>query len=115
MSAVVRFATPSRASGAAPWPAVTSGDDAISRAQDVIDKVAEIGEAAGLSAQAAGNWFDDFVRGKEDVLIDATLRVQEINDQFLRGLLDDDRLRSRMTTLVMRSLYDEYTQPGAAS
>lgn len=92
-----------------------SGDDAIRRVQDVIDKAAEIGDAAGLPAQAAGNRFEDFVRGKEDVLIDATLRVQEINDQFLQGLLDDDRLRNRMTTLVMRSLYDQYTQPGAAS
>lgn len=86
-----------------------SGDDAIRRVRDVIDKAAEVGDTVGLRAQAVNNSFEDFARGKEEVLIDATLRVQEINDQFLQGLLGDDRLRGQMTTLVMKSLYDQYT------
>jgi type I restriction enzyme R subunit len=86
-----------------------SDADAIRPVQDLIDKVAEIGEAQGLRAQAIGNTFEDFELGKEDVVINATLQVKDINDLILQKLLDDDEVRAQMTHLVMKSLYDRYT------
>jgi type I restriction enzyme R subunit len=86
-----------------------SDTDAIRPVQHLIDKAAEIGENAGLRAQAAGNPFEDFERGKEDLLINASLQVQDINDLILQKLLDDEGVRKQMTHLVMRSLYDRYT------
>jgi len=88
--------------------------DAIRPVQDLIDKAAEIGEAEGLRAQALGNIFEDFERGKEDVVINATLQVKDVNDLILQKLLDDDDVRSQMTHLVMRSLYDRYTSDAAS-
>jgi type I restriction enzyme R subunit len=86
-----------------------SDADAVRPVQDLIDKAAEIGETEGLRAQAVGNSFEDFARGKEDVLIDATLQVKDVNDLILQKLLDDEHIRTQMTELVMRSLYDRYT------
>jgi type I restriction enzyme R subunit len=63
-----------------------SDADAIRPVQHLIDKAAEIGEDEGLRAQAIGNTFEDFERGKEDVLINATLQVQDINDLILQKL-----------------------------
>jgi type I restriction enzyme R subunit len=89
-----------------------SDADAVRPVQDLIDKAAEIGETEGLRAQAVGNSFEDFARGKEDVLIDATLRVKDVNDLILQKLLDDEHVRTQMTQIVMRSLYDRYTGEG---
>jgi type I restriction enzyme R subunit len=86
-----------------------SDTDAVRPVQHLIDKAAEIGEDEGLRAQAIGNSFEDFERGKEDVILSATLQVQDINDLILKKLLDDESVRSQMTHLVMRSLYDRYT------
>ncbi len=86
-----------------------SDADAVRPVQHLIDKAAEIGEGEGLRAQALGNRFADFERGKEGVLIDATLQVKDVNDAILQRLLDDETVRAQMTHLVMRSLYDRYT------
>jgi type I restriction enzyme R subunit len=86
-----------------------SDQDAVRPVQHLIDKAAEIGEEEGLRAQAIGNSFEDFERGKEDVVLNATLQVTDINDLVLKKLLDDEQVRSQMTHLVMRSLYDSYT------
>jgi type I restriction enzyme R subunit len=86
-----------------------SDADAIRPVQHLIDKAAEIGEDEGLRAQAIGNNFEDFERGKEDVILNATLQVQDVNDLILKKLLDDETVRQQMTHLVMRSLYDSYT------
>ncbi|WP_217913853.1 type I restriction endonuclease subunit R [Miltoncostaea marina] len=85
-----------------------SDSDAVRPVQDLIDKVAEIGEAQELRAQALGNSFEDFERGKQDVLLEATLQVKDINDLVLQKLLDDEAVREQMTSLVMRSLYERY-------
>ncbi|MDQ3608334.1 MAG: hypothetical protein M3459_05465, partial [Actinomycetota bacterium] len=86
-----------------------SDADAVRPVAHLIDKAAEIGEGEGLRAQAVGNSFADFERGKEDVLINATLQVKDVNDAILQKLLDDETVRAQMTHLVMRSLYDRYT------
>ncbi len=86
-----------------------SDADAVRPVAHLIDKAAEIGEGEGLRAQAVGNSFADFERGKEDVLINATLQVKDVNDAILQKLLDDEVVRGQMTHLVMRSLYDRYT------
>ncbi|MFN8133127.1 MAG: type I restriction endonuclease [Solirubrobacteraceae bacterium] len=79
--------------------------DAIRPIQHIVDKVAE---AAGLRDQALANDFDDFERGKDALVIGATLEVKDVNDLILQKLLDDEDLRARATHLVMRSLYDRF-------
>jgi hypothetical protein len=51
----------------------------------LIDETAELGEDAGLRAQALGNSFEDFALGKEDLLINAALQVQDINGLIRRS------------------------------
>ena len=87
-----------------------SDADAVRPVQDLIDKAAELGEVEGLRAQALGNSFEDFERGKEDILINASLQIQDVNDLVLQKLLDDERARSQMTHLVMQSLYERYNR-----
>lgn len=89
--------------------------DAVRPVRHLIDKAAEIGEDEGLRAQAIGNSFEDFERGKEDVILNATLQVQDIKDLILKKLLDDESVRSQMTHLVMRSLYDRLHRRRAGS
>ena len=91
-----------------------SDADALRPVQDLIDKAAELGEAEGLRAQAIGNSFDDFERGKEDILISASLQIKDVNDLVLQKLLDDERVRSQVTHLVMQSLYDRYNRDAVA-
>lgn len=87
-----------------------SETDAVKPIQQVLDKVAE-NEA--LRDQALNNDFDDFERGKEALIIGATLNVQDVNDMVLRKLLDDEDVRSRMTHLIMRGLYDRFNAEAA--
>jgi type I restriction enzyme R subunit len=79
--------------------------DAIRPIQQIIDKVAEDG---ALRQQAMANEFEDFERGKEAVVIGATLQVRDVNSLILQRLLDDEDLRGRATHLVMRTLYEQY-------
>jgi type I restriction enzyme, R subunit len=83
---------------------LTDGD-AVRPIQHIIDKVAE---DEGLRHQALANEFEDFERGKDAVVIGATLKVKDVNDLILQKLLDDEELRERATHLVMRSLYERY-------
>jgi hypothetical protein len=92
-----------------------SDNDAIRTVQHLIDKTAEIGEAHGLQAQAIGNTLEDFERGKEGVLLSATLQVKDINDLILQKFLDDESVRKQMTHLVMQSLHDRYNGDAAAA
>jgi len=91
-----------------------SDQDAVRPVQHLIEKAEEMGEEEGLRAQAIGNSFEDFARGKDDLVINATLEVNDINDLILKKLLDDDSVREQMTHLVMRSLYNRYTGEQAA-
>ncbi len=79
----------------------------------MLDKVAE---AEGLRDQALVNDFYDSARGKDALVIGATLEVKDVNDLILQKLLDDEDLRARATHLVMRSLYDRFNteEPGSA-
>jgi hypothetical protein len=70
-----------------------SDSDAIRPVQHLIDKAAEIGEDEGLHAQAIGNSFEDFQRGKEDVILNATLQVKDVNDLILKKLRAGERSR----------------------
>ncbi|MEA2442538.1 MAG: type restriction enzyme subunit [Thermoleophilaceae bacterium] len=79
--------------------------DAVRPIQHIIDKLSEEG---GLREQALANEFEDFERGKEALVIGATLQVKDVNDLILQKLLDDEELRGRATHLVMRSLYERY-------
>lgn len=93
---------------------LTDGD-AIRTVQHLIDKTAEIGEAHGLQAQAIGNSLEDFERGKEGVLLNATLQVKEVNDLILQKFLSDPQVRKDMTHLVMRSIHERYNRDAAAT
>lgn len=86
--------------------------DAVRPIEHIIDKVAEQND--GLRDQAVANDFDDFQRGKEALVIGATLEVKDVNDLVLQKLLDDEHLRERATYLVMRTLYERYRGEPAA-
>jgi type I restriction enzyme R subunit len=89
------------------FSAELSDADAVRPIQQVIDKV---GEDEGLRDQALANDFDDFNRGKESVVIGATLDVKDVNDLVLQKLLDDEDVRARATHLIMRSLYERFQE-----
>lgn len=60
------------------------------------------------AAPAAGNDFDDFLRGKEPFVIDGALDAGKASADFFKGVLDDEDFRQRTTYLAMRVLYDRY-------
>ena len=41
-------------------------------------------------------------------LIDAMLKVHDVNDTVLKRSLDDDEVLGRLSTLIMRSLYQRF-------
>ncbi len=55
-------------------------------------------QCATLRPQAAGNDFDDFVRGKEPFVIDGALDAGKASADFFKGVLDDEDFRSRTPT-----------------
>lgn len=59
--------------------------------------------------QALSNDEEDFTAGKEDVVIDAMLKVQEVNDAVIEQSLTDDELLSRTSEVLMRALYKSYS------
>ena len=88
-----------------------SDADAIHPAQALIDHI-DREQAAHLHPQAASNEFDDFVRGKEPLIIDGALDAGKASADFFKGVLDDEDFRSRTTYLAMRVLYDRYRGDG---
>ncbi|MEJ7894763.1 MAG: type I restriction endonuclease [Solirubrobacteraceae bacterium] len=85
--------------------------DAIHPAQALIDHI-DREQAGHLRPQAASNEFDDFVRGKEPLVIDGALDAGKASADFFKGVLDDEDFRSRTTYLAMRVLYDRYRGDG---
>ncbi len=82
--------------------------------EHIVDKM---GEQEDLREQAVANDFDDFLRGKENIIIGATMETQDettATNYFLQKLLDDPLAREHATRLVMRSLYDRYVGEAAA-
>jgi len=90
--------------------------DAIHPAEALIDHI-DREQAATLRLQAVSNDFEDFVRGKESMIIDGALDAGKASADFFKGVLDDDDFRTRTTYLAMRVLYDRYRdetpEPGA--
>lgn len=48
-----------------------------------------------LRPQALGKHFDDFLRGKEPLVIDGALDAGKASADFFKGVLDDDDFRAR--------------------
>jgi len=86
-----------------------SDADLIRPMQQIVERVSA---EDGLREQAVGNDFDDFIRGKEGMVVDATLDVKGVNDELIKRILDDAEFRQRATGLVMRSLYDRFRADG---
>lgn len=86
--------------------------DAVHPAQALIDHI-DREQATTLRRQAVSNDFDDFVRGKEALIIDGALDAGKASADFFKGVLDDDDLRARTTYLAMRVLYDRYRTEAA--
>ncbi|HEY4277552.1 MAG TPA: DEAD/DEAH box helicase family protein [Conexibacter sp.] len=86
--------------------------DAIHPAQALIDHI-DREQSETLRHQAISNDFDDFLRGKEPLVIDGALDAGRVSEDFFRGVLDDDDFRQRTTYLAMRVLYDRYRDPGS--
>ena len=61
-----------------------------------------------LRPQALGNDFDDFLRGKEPLVIDGALDAGKASQDFFKGVLDDDGFRARSTFLAMMVHYERY-------
>ncbi len=85
--------------------------DAIHPAQALIDHI-DREQSETLRHQAVSNDFDDFIRGKEPLVIDGALDASRVSEDFFRGVLDDDDFRKRTTYLAMRVLYERYRDPG---
>lgn len=81
--------------------------DAIHPAQALIDHI-DREQAGVLRPQALGNDFDDFLRGKEPLVIDGALDAGKASEDFFKGVLDDDDFRARTTFLAMKVLYGRY-------
>jgi type I restriction enzyme R subunit len=86
--------------------------DALQVFSDVRDNV--IGQQGEqLRSQALANDRDDFVRHRDDVLLDAALNVTDDRDRqvaLLKALLDDQDFRARAGELIMGSVYDTLMQ-----
>ena len=87
--------------------------DAIRPLLQVAEKVAE--ENPHLRDQAVSNDEQDFTGGSEDVVIDAMLKVQGINDTVIKQSLDDDEVLDRLSALIMRSLYKRFNADADAA
>ena len=87
--------------------------DAVHPAQALIDHI-DREEASTLRQQAASNDFEDFVRGKEPLIVDGALDAGKASADFFKGVLDDHDFRARTTYLAMRVLYDRYRAESAA-
>jgi type I restriction enzyme R subunit len=87
--------------------------DAIHPAQALVDHI-DRERAQTLRPQAISNAFDDFVRGKEPLVIDGALDAGKVSADFFRGVLDDEDFRRRTTFLAMRVLYDRYREEESA-
>jgi type I restriction enzyme, R subunit len=86
--------------------------DAVHPAQALIDHI-DREQASTLRQQAASNDFEDFVRGKEPLIVDGALDAGKASADFFKGVLDDDDFRARTTYLAMRVLYDRYRSESA--
>jgi type I restriction enzyme R subunit len=65
--------------------------------------------------QALSNDEDDFVAGKEDVVTDAMFKVQDVNDTVLKQSLNDDELLGRISSFLMKALYQSYNADADAA
>jgi len=88
-------------------------NDMVGPVTQITEKIAE--NDPGLSAQAVANTFDDFRRGKQQAVIDATLDVKGVNDKVLPALLDDEELLSRVTEAAMRAVYEQFRRDAEIS
>jgi type I restriction enzyme R subunit len=80
--------------------------DAIRPLLHVADKVVE--QNPHLRDEAQSNDLEDFEAGKEGAIVNALLAVQGINDTVIKKSLDDDEVLHRLSSLVMRSLYERF-------
>lgn len=67
----------------------------------------------GMAEQANANELADFKRGKEGVLIDATLDVQDISGKLLQALLNDEALRERAFDGILQAAYEQLREQPA--
>ena len=76
--------------------------DAVRSIQPIVDKMVE---QQDLREQAVANHFDDFLRGKENIIIGTTMDTQDetsATNFFLHKLLNDPLAGEHATRLVMR-------------
>jgi len=60
-----------------------------------------------VQAQARANDFDDFLRGKSETVLSTAAAVNGVGNRVVRGLIEDEGALTRVTTVLMRELYDE--------
>lgn len=60
-----------------------------------------------VQAQARANDFDDFLRGKSETVLSTAAAVNGVGNRVVRGLIEDEGALTRVTTAVMRQIYDD--------
>jgi type I restriction enzyme, R subunit len=85
--------------------------DVIKPLEHIVQRVVD---HEGMAEQAKANDLDDFKRGKEGLLIDATLDVQDISGKLLQTLLNDEALRERAFDGILEAAYEQLRSEPAA-
>lgn len=82
--------------------------DVLKPLEHILDRVVA---TEGLREEAQHNERDDFKRGKDNLLIDATLDVQDISGKLLQALLSDESLRERAFDGILDAAYEQLRSP----
>jgi type I restriction enzyme R subunit len=82
--------------------------DVVKPLEHILDRVIA---TEGLRDEAQHNERDDFKRGKDNLLIDATLDVQDISGKLLQALLSDEELRQRAFDGILDAAYEQLRSP----